>query len=63
MSITIAAVCIGLAIFFYWKIQNMDRDPNIPGPVSHVILPAAGLPVILLLAVVGLLALAYSLFG
>lgn len=63
MSLAISAICIGLAVFLYWKLKNMDQDPNIPGPISHVILPAAGLPVILILVVVGLLMFAYRILG
>lgn len=60
MVLFIAAVCFAAAGFIGWKIHKFDRDPNVPGPVSHVILPAAALPVIGLLLIMGLLALAYS---
>lgn len=54
--------CLGLAVFLYWKVRSFDRDPNIPGPVSHVIIPAALYPFIVALSLIGLLSLIYSPF-
>lgn len=62
MGLLIAAICFLATVYIFWMIRSMDRNPNIPGPVSHVILPAIGLPVVGLLIIIGMLALAYS-FG
>jgi hypothetical protein len=62
MILAVAAICFSLAIFLYWKILSLDQDPNIPGPVSHVIIPAVAYPIIILLSVIALAALVYSLF-
>jgi len=63
MLLGMAAICLSLATFIYWKMYSYDRDPNVPGPISHVIIPAAGYPVMLLLIAIALAALAYSFFG
>ncbi|KYZ77387.1 hypothetical protein AXX12_04515 [Anaerosporomusa subterranea] len=63
MILLLAAICFCLAIFIYWKLYRLDQDPNVPGPVSHVIIPAVAYPVIVLLIAITLAALAYSLFS
>jgi hypothetical protein len=63
MILVLAVICFSIAIFIYWKLHRLDQDPNVPGPVSHVIIPAVAYPVIVLLIAITLAALAYSLFS
>jgi hypothetical protein len=61
VSFIIASVCFIASGFIIWQIYRLDRDPEIPGPISHVIVPAAALPIVVFLSLIGLLALSYGL--
>lgn len=63
MSLFLAIVCFGAAIAIFYLLHRMDMDPDIPGPVTHVILPAAAYPIMIVLIILGSIALIYYQLG
>ena len=60
MSFIIAGLCLIAVAIILWQIYCIDRDPEIPGPVSHVIVPAFALPIAAFLSLIAVLAMAHG---